>query len=674
MYILILVFPFFSSITSIFISKLINKNYTCFLSCFFIFISFLLSVNYFIKSLIYGTNVYYNIANWINNGILKVDFSFIIDNLTANILCVVISVSFVVHIYSILYIKEDPYLLKFISYLSLFTFFILILIIADNLILIFIGWEGVGLCSYLLINFWFTRIQANKAAIKAILINRVGDFSLVIAIFCIFWKTGSTNYSTIFSLISKFNNEICYIFNYCNLTIKTVDIISFFLLFGAIGKSAQIGLHTWLPDAIEGPTPVSALIHAATIVTAGIFLIIRCSPIFEYSQNILSLITIVGSITAFIAASIGAIQNDLKKVIAYSTCSQLGYMIFSCGLSAYNIGFFHLANHAFFKALLFLTAGGIIHSINDEQDIRKIGGLIKIIPLSYILIIAGSLALIGFPFLSGFYSKEIIIEIAYSSFKVTGHFAFFIGSIAALLTSFYSIKAIYLCFLCSPRGFKKNYENSSEIDFYIYTPLILLFFGSLFYGYFTKDFIVGIGSHFFSTSIFKHPFNIDSTIFEYIPIYIKLLPLFFSILGMILAILIYRYNYFYIDLLKIKKPSNYIMGFKILNKKWFFDKILNISISQVIFNYSYTNIYKKIDKGFLELFGPFGISNYIFKKSKMINNIQNSEIYCYLLLFFTSIVIIITAKELISILNLTLVLKQIIQLNTIFIILIYCIL
>lgn len=339
------------------------------------------------------------------------NWGFLFDSLTAMILIVVTSVSSLVHIYSTSYIEHDPHLSRFITYLSFFTFFIIILVSADNLVQIFVGWEGVGLCSYLLINFWFTRIQANKAAIKAILVNRVGDFGLALGIFGLFLETGSVEYSTIFSIVPFIFNKTFFLFSY---EFHFLNLFSFLLFVGAVGKSAQVGLHTWLPDAIEGPTPVSALIHAATMVTAGVFLLVRCSPLFEYCPKTLWVITLFGGITAFFAATTGLFQNDLKKVIAYSTCSQLGYMVFSCGLSCYNVGLFHLANHAFFKALLFLTAGAIIHATNDEQDIRRIGGLVRVLPFCYSIFLVGSLALLGFPFLSGFYSKEVILEIAYS--------------------------------------------------------------------------------------------------------------------------------------------------------------------------------------------------------------------------------------------------------------------
>ena len=317
-------------------------------------------------------------------------------------------ISTIVHIYASSYMAEDPHLSRFMAYLSLFTFFMFILVTGDNFIQLFLGWEGVGICSYLLINFWFTRIPANKSALKALIMNRVGDFGLLIGILLIFYFFCSVDFAIVFSLVPYF---VGIHFNFLDFEIDLLSLISAFLFVGSIGKSAQLGLHTWLPDAMEGPTPVSALIHAATMVTAGVFLIIRCSPLFEYTSNILLFITILGSLTAFFASTIGVVQNDIKKVIAYSTCSQLGYMVFSCGLSVYNISFFHLINHAFFKALLFLASGIIIHALNNEQDMRKMGGFLKLLPYSYSIMLIGSLALTGFPFLSGFYSKDFFFNL-----------------------------------------------------------------------------------------------------------------------------------------------------------------------------------------------------------------------------------------------------------------------
>jgi len=414
-------------------------------------------------------------------------------------LIVVTFISTLVHLYSTEYMEHDPHLPRFMSYLSLFTFFMLILITANNFLQMFVGWEGVGLSSYLLINFWFTRIQANKAAIKAMLVNRVGDFSLLLAIFLIYFVFNSLDYDVVFSLTPLAVNYKILI---GNIEISILDMICILLFIGAMGKSAQLGLHTWLPDAMEGPTPVSALIHAATMVTAGVFLIVRCSYLFELSSLALHLIVFIGSSTAFFAATTGLFQNDMKRVIAYSTCSQLGYMIFVCGLSGYEIGVFHLSNHAFFKALLFLGAGSVIHAVADEQDMRKIGGLKNLLPFSYSIMLIGSLALMGFPFLTGFYSKDTILEIAYAKYTIWGHFSYFLGVFAAFCTAFYSMRLLFLVFLAQPNGNRVVLVNAHEGSWKMGFPLLILSILSIVVGYITRDFFYWIWNAFLGSCYF----------------------------------------------------------------------------------------------------------------------------------------------------------------------------
>jgi proton-translocating NADH-quinone oxidoreductase chain L len=366
-------------------------------------------------------------------------------------LFVVTFISTLVHLYSTEYMGEDPHLPRFMSYLSLFTFFMLILVTSNNFLQMFVGWEGVGLSSYLLINFWFTRIQANKAAMKAMLVNRVGDFFILCALFGLLYLCGSLEYDVVFS-VAPYMSEL-YILE-LGYRFPVLDVICIALFLGAMGKSAQLGLHTWLPDAMEGPTPVSALIHAATMVTAGVFLLARCSFLFEFSPSALVFVQYVGACTAIFAASTGLFQNDMKKVIAYSTCSQLGYMVFAAGLSNYDVSVFHLSNHAFFKALLFLAAGSVIHAVSDEQDMRKMGGLKRLLPFAYSVIVIGSLALVGFPFLAGFYSKDVILEAAFAQNSANSHFCFYLGTIAAFFTAFYSTRLLFLVFLAEPNGNK----------------------------------------------------------------------------------------------------------------------------------------------------------------------------------------------------------------------------
>jgi NADH-ubiquinone oxidoreductase chain 5 len=454
-------------------------------------------------------------------------------------LVVVSFVSFLVHIYSIEYMGHDPHLPRFMCYLSIFTFFMFILVGADNFLQMFLGWEGIGLSSYLLINFWFSRIQANKSAIKAMLINRIGDFGLALGIFLLSLFFQSIEYSSIFAMVPFFLEEdivvFCVQFNFINFVVGL-------LFIGAIGKSAQLGLHCWLPDAMEGPTPVSALIHAATLVTAGVFLLARCSPIFEFAQATLALVTFFGAITAVFASVTGLLQNDLKRVIAYSTCSQLGYMVFACGVSNYSVGIFHLVNHAFFKALLFLSAGSVIHGIFDEQDMRKMGGLRRVLPFTYAMMTIGSFSLMGLPFLTGFYSKDLVLEVAYAKYNQGGHFAFWLGAFGAFFTAFYSTRLIFLTFLSETNGFKPIVSKVHDSPVFICLPLAILAFPSLFVGFFAKDMFVGVGSDFWSNALFIHPTNYNLFEADVIPYSFKLLPVILSIIGILTSFICYFYG------------------------------------------------------------------------------------------------------------------------------------
>ena len=406
----ILFLPLIGAFISGFIGNKIGDKFSEIITSLLVSISALLSIYIFYQVVIENYEANLIIFKWINSGSLDVNWSIKIDAISAVMLVVVTLVSSLVHIYSIGYMSHDPHKPRFMAYLSLFTFAMLTLVTSDNFLQLFFGWEGVGLCSYFLIGFWFKKESANAAAIKAFLVNRVGDFGFALGIFLIFYFFGTVNYDEVFQQMTQITDKKI---NFIGISINSVDLICLLLFIGAMGKSAQIFLHTWLPDAMEGPTPVSALIHAATMVTAGVFLVVRCSPIYEYSEIALTVITIVGMSTAFFAATVALVQNDIKKIIAYSTCSQLGYMFFAAGVGAYNVAMFHLFTHAFFKALLFLGSGSVIHSFKNEQDINQMGGVWKSLPYTYALMIIGTLALTGFPFLSGFYSKDAIIEFAY---------------------------------------------------------------------------------------------------------------------------------------------------------------------------------------------------------------------------------------------------------------------
>jgi proton-translocating NADH-quinone oxidoreductase chain L len=597
---------------------------------FSVFVPFLISLFIFYDVVSTGVVYKLNMSAWVVSENLSIDWCFCFDSLTLVMLIVVTSVSTAVHVYSIEYMSEDPHLIRFMSYLSLFTFFMLLLISANNFLQMFVGWEGVGLCSYLLINFWFTRIQANKAAIKAMLINRVGDFFLLLSLFSICFVFNSLDYDVVFGLAPlaiKSNILIG------SLEVPGLDLICFLLFLGAMGKSAQVGLHTWLPDAMEGPTPVSALIHAATMVTAGVFLIVRCSYFFELSPNTLSFIVFVGSITSFFAATTGLFQNDIKRIIAYSTCSQLGYMVFACGLSSYDLGLFHLSNHAFFKALLFLGAGSVIHAMADEQDIRRMGGLRRILPFSYSVMVIGSLALVGFPFLTGFYSKDAILEVAYAKYTVEGHFSYVLGVLAAFCTSFYSTRLLFLVFLSEPNGSRLVIINAKEGSWLMGLPLFILSILTIVLGFMTRDLFIGFGTHFWGTSIFILPQNYTLVDIEFIPLFYKLLPLLISISGTFFAYALYSFGLKFFYRVKTEN-SSFRALYNFLVKKWYFDRIYNEIFVQSILYFSYDFVYKDLDRGLIEKMGPLGVIETCSNVSKLALLFQTGLLSHYLFSFF----------------------------------------
>lgn len=587
-----------------------------------------------------GSSVYIQLATWVSSEVLLINWGFLFDSLTV-VMCVVVTfVSSLVHLYSIEYMSHDPHLPRFMSYLSLFTFFMLILVTADNFIQMFLGWEGVGLCSYLLINFWFSRVQANKAAIKAMIMNRIGDFCLIIGILILFVNFKSVDYATVAVLAPFFKSQTI---NFLNMDLDILSLVCIFLFLGAVGKSAQLGLHTWLPDAMEGPTPVSALIHAATMVTAGVFLIVRTSFLYEHAPHILEFITILGACTAFFASTVGLLQNDLKRVIAYSTCSQLGYMVFSCGLSDYAVSVFHLANHAFFKALLFLGAGAVIHAVNDEQDMRKMGGLKNLIPFTYSAMTIGSLALIGFPFLAGFYSKDMILELSYGKFTSFSHFSYFLGTFGAFLTAFYSTRLVCLTFLVKPNGYKPVIGFAKETFSNISLALCFLTIPSIFVGFYTKDMIVGVGSDFFGAAIYNSPQMLHVFDAEFIEFFYKILPVTLSLLGASLSFFLYNFQSHILFAVKTSALGRKIYTF--LNKKWFFDKIYNECFGQFFFKFGYSMSYKNIDRGTFEIMGPTGLSSVVLKTAHQLHKAQTGSLYHYTLVIITAIALILCLRQ-----------------------------
>lgn len=572
-----------------------NIGVACFISLFLLFSNYNTSGILFLP-----------IQSWVNCGILEFSWDILGDNYTLIMVFVVTFISLLVHIYSSEYMAEDPHLQRFLSYLSLFTFFMLILVTGSNFVQMFVGWEGVGLASYLLINFWFTRIQANKAAIKAMVFNRIADMLMLLGFCAIYASCDTFDYIIIFSIIPLL---LPYSLEIFSITVSNIDFICLFLFLGAMGKSAQLGFHNWLPDAMEGPTPVSALIHAATMVTAGIFLVIRCSYLFEFSSFVLNFISIIGALTALFGATTGLFFHDLKRVVAFSTCSQLGYMVMACGLERFNVAFFHLVTHAFFKALLFLTAGAIIHSMFDEQDIRKFGGLIKFLPITFISFLIGSLNLIGFPFLSGFYSKDLLLELLFSANTSLGLFCYILGLISIFFTSAYSTRIFILIFLTHVNFSRQNIKNIVESGEFIKYTLIFLSIVSIFVGYFFLDIFCGLGSNFFGSSFFFNINNYNVVDIEFLDGIIKCMPLLITIFGCAFSYYLYIANnsFFF----SIKKDKFFKFFYFYLIKKWYSDRLVNEAFGLAFLKFCNQYSYKRIDRGLLEIFGPTLISSCI---------------------------------------------------------------
>ena len=616
---IILFSPLVAAILSGFFHQILGEKFCSYITSLFVSISAILSIIIFYNVLINGYENNIIIAKWINSGSLEVNWAIKIDALSSVMLVVVNLISSVVHIYSIGYMSHDPHKPRFMAYLSLFTFAMLTLVTSDNFLQLFFGWEGVGLCSYFLIGFWFKKNSANSAAIKAFIVNRVGDFGFALGIFLIFYLFGTVNYTEVFQNVSIYTNTDL---DFLGLNLNSIDLVCILLFIGAMGKSAQFFLHTWLPDAMEGPTPVSALIHAATMVTAGVFLVVRCSPIYEYSEFALSIITIIGMTTALFAASIALVQDDIKKIIAYSTCSQLGYMFFAAGVGAYNVAMFHLFTHAFFKALLFLGAGSVIHAFNNEQNIKKMGGVRNKLPITYILMLIGTLDLTGFPLLSGFYSKDAIIEFAYLKGSSLGYYAASIGIFTALLTSIYSWRLFFKTFHGDFNNQEIKINNIHESPMVMILPLILLAIGSVFTGYFFKDLFIGFEKsyQFWSSSIFfleplsnEHPPN--WFLFLTPTLVVFSIPLSFYLFVKRKDLLVY--------IVDGNRPF-----YNFLKNKWYFDEIYDY-----IFVKSLKNIgiyfWKKIDELIIDRFGPDGISNIIKILSNKAVKFQSGYIYQY---------------------------------------------
>jgi NADH-ubiquinone oxidoreductase chain 5 len=623
MFLSILILPFLGALTSGFFGRKIGVKGSHFITCSCVILSAVLATVAFYEVGLAGSPVYVYLFNWVDSEYLTIAWEFSFDQLTVSMFIPVLYISSLIHIFSTDYMAEDPHNQRFFSYLSLFTFFMLILVSGANFFVMFVGWEGIGVVSYLLINFWFTRIQANKAAILALTMNRVGDMGLSIGFFALVALFGSLDYSVIFATV-PFMNE------------TAITIIGLLLLTGAMAKSSQIPLHSWLPGSMEGPTPVSALIHAATLVTAGLYLLVRSSPILEYSSTALLVITLVGATTAFFAATCGLVQNDLKRIIAFSTISQLGYMVMAVGLSQYNVALMHVINHAFFKALLFLGAGAVIHSFGDQQDVRKLGGLIKFLPFTYSAMLVGSLSLLATPWLTGFYSKDLIIELAYGTYSFTGTYAFILGSLTAALTAFYSVRLLSLVFFTVPNGPMNSYNNAHEANTAVIIPLFILALFSIFFGYLVSDSFAGIGSDFFGNSIFIKPNNITLVEAEFsMSPWVKNIPFLCSIFGAVSSF--YLYHWSPISFVQITDSSLGRKIYSFLNAKYYFDIIYNNYIISKGLEYGYT-ISKLFDRGIVEMVGPYGLSVSIYKTANNISKLDSGIITTYALYIVLSLV------------------------------------
>jgi NADH-quinone oxidoreductase subunit L len=598
------------------------------------------------------------ITNWITSGDLRVDWALRIDALTTVMLVVVTTVSALVHLYSIGYMQEDKSRSRFFSYLSFFTFAMLMLVTADNLVQLFFGWEGVGLASYLLIGFWYERPAANAAAIKAFIVNRIGDFGFTLGIFLVFILTNSVAFDQIFAAAPGLAHKTIHVFGF---DMDAMTITCLLLFMGAMGKSAQFLLHTWLPDAMEGPTPVSALIHAATMVTAGVFMVARLSPLFEQAPAALAFVTIIGGTTAFFAATVGLVQNDIKRVIAYSTCSQLGYMFVGLGVGGYSLGIFHLFTHAFFKALLFLAAGSVITAMHHEQDMRKMGGLAKKIPITFAMMIIGTLALTGFPLTAGYFSKDAIIEASYAAHRPDAFYGFVTTAVAAALTAFYSWRLIFLTFFGVPKWAHGEGSETSpaharveaaavhdtrpahhidpkESPNTMMIPLYCLAAGALFAGLIFSRLFVGEGARaFFKASLFYGPANHIMSALEETPPLVHFLPTIFMVGGFIVALYLYIIAPGTADRWARALPGLY----RFLLNKWYFDELYDFMFVRPAF-WLGRLFWKGGDQNTIDRFGPDGVAARVIDVTQRVVRLQSGYLYQYAFVMLVGVAALIT--------------------------------
>jgi NADH-ubiquinone oxidoreductase chain 5 len=651
MYLAIIILPLLGSIASGFFGRKIGVTGSQIITCTAVIMTTVFAIVAFFEVGLNNIPVSIELFRWIDSESLYVSWGFYFDSLTVSMLIPVLIVSSLVHIYSIGYMSHDPHIQRFFSYLSLFTFMMLILVTADNYLLMFVGWEGVGVCSYLLVAFWYSRIAANQSSLSAFLTNRVGDCFLTVGMFAILWAFGNLDYATVFSLAPYMNENV-------------VTIIGICLVIGAMAKSSQVGLHVWLPMAMEGPTPVSALIHAATMVTAGVYLLMRSSPLIEYSSVVLMICLWLGAITTVFSSLIGLYQQDIKKVIAYSTMSQLGMMVIAVGLSSYGIALFHLVNHAFYKALLFLGAGAVIHAVADNQDFRRYGGLRAFLPLTYSVMLIASLSLVAFPFMTGFYSKDFILESAYGQYYFSGTVVYIIATIGAMFTTLYSVKVLYLTFLTNPNGPLINYKNAHEGDIFMSLPLMILAVFSIFFGFVTKDMFIGLGSGFFSdNALFIHPSHEIMLDTEFgVATLFKLLPLMFTISLSVLAILLSEFLSTTLISFKLSRTGYNIFSF--FNQRFLIELFYNRFVTGTVLKLGGQTT-KVLDKGSVEYIGPYGLEKGLLNISSNISNLNTGSVTTYALYITTGIVLYMTFSSYIhvNILLLSLLLGSSLLLN-----------
>lgn len=627
--------PLVGTLIAGFFGRYIGARSSMVITSTFVVLAAILSWVAFFQVGVGGQEARIELFRWVSSGDMQVSWALRIDTLTAVMLVVVNSISALVHVYSIGYMSHDPHQPRFFAYLSLFTFAMLMLVTSDNFLQLFFGWEGVGLMSYLLIGFWYQKPEANAAAIKAFVVNRVGDFGFALGIFAIFYIFGAIQFDTVFAAAP---DQVGKTFMFLSWELDVLTTICLLLFMGAMGKSAQFLLHTWLPDAMEGPTPVSALIHAATMVTAGVFMVARLSPLFELSSTALGVVTFVGATTAFFAATVGLVQNDIKRVVAYSTCSQLGYMFVALGVGAYSVGIFHLFTHAFFKALLFLGSGSVIHAMSDEQDMRRMGGLCKMLPYTWIVMVIGTLALTGFPLTAGYFSKDAIIESAYAAHSGIGLYAFALTVFAALLTSFYSWRLIFMTFHGKSRAPADVLNHAHESPLVMLIPLALLALGSIAAGFAFKGLFIGEGyAEFWRSALFTLPSNHILEEMHHVPLAVIAVPFVMMVVGFLIAWMFY--------IMAPSMPVNLADAFRplylFLLNKWYFDELYDAVFTRPAHRIG-RFLWKKGDGATIDGLGPDGVAARVIDITRGVVRLQSGYVYHYAFAMLIGVAVLAT--------------------------------